>query len=504
MTGGQFGYQSGNKSSPTATQNNDSNENDDTYASSMYYDIQHSLLFITGQTYSTYFDSSSSNNLSPEILGAMGMKNNDDESSHHLDSSDCFLGILKLPQVDGSMVMVGDGDGNAAPWLAKLDEENSNSAGDSGGGGGGGGSKNGPELIYARRFGTSNNSEVCSSILMLPKVNDALISGNGQLKVALLGHVNPTPLSADAEALTGGSQTGPDAFGSAVAPKKEGGLLHSLSTNPPITTEGRAYGFIIDFDVSLTANETFTPSLPQNVQPNNAYGALLGGTVLDSSPLVYPTSMTQNKRDPNQLYVVSMHSDDDSEEVVLNPEYKADAALELIDGQLRERADMTLGGAGHGINGIKLVRGGVPKYGKDFYVKVTQHIVTPYQQLMNVEPTVDEKVKKTMQEGWHFGFKLNDANDVRPSTVKFVKGRDPDEDILLLGGTTRKTNENGEEELDGFITKLIPPSPSPVEDMTTGTTLENAIDDESVHPTKRIDSTTGRDETVTAICLPRK
>ena len=501
----QFGYQSGNK---LTTQNNDNNNNsdeqeqstlseqlnDDTYASSMYYDMQHSLLFITGQTYSTYFDSSSSSNdpVSPEILGAMGMNN--DESSHHLDNSDCFLGILKIPQVDGSMVMVGDGDGNAAPWLAQLDEENSNS--------GGGGSKNeqtnnGPELIYARRFGTSTNSEVCSSILMLPKVNDALISGNGQLKVALLGHVNPTPT------VGGGLQTGPDAFGSAVAPN-DGGLLHSLSTNPPITTEGHAYGFIIDFDLSLTANETFTPSLPQNAQPNNAYGALLGGTVLDSSPLVYPTSMTQNKRDPNQLYVVSMHSDDDSEEVVLNPEYKADAALELIDGQLRERADMTLGGAGHGINGIKLVRGGVPKYGKDFYVKVTQHIITPYEQLMNVEPTIDEKVKQTMREGWHFGFKLNDANDVRPSTVKFVKGRTPDEDILLLGGTTRKTNDNGEEELDGFITKLTPPSPSPVEDMTTGTTVENAIDDESVHPTKRIDSTTGRDETVTAICLPRK
>lgn len=151
----------------------------------------------------------------------------------------------------------------------------------------------------------------------------------------------------------------------------------------------------------------------------------------------------------------------------------------------------------------------MPKFGTDFYVKVQQLSITPYEDLMAVEPTYDEKVKRTMTSGWGFGFKLNEANDVRPSSVVFVKGRTPNEDLLLLGGTTRRSNDddggdgNGEEgELDGFITKIVPPAPSPVADRTTGSTVEDAMEDESIHPTKRIDSTTGRDETVTAICLP--
>lgn len=52
------------------------------------------------------------------------------------------------------------------------------------------------------------------------------------------------------------------------------------------------------------------------------------------------------------------------------------------------------------------------------------------------------------------------------------------------------------------IDRLIPPAPTPVEDLTTGSDLEGAIQNENIHPTQRIDSTTGRDETVTSICLP--
>lgn len=117
---------------------------------------------------------------------------------------------------------------------------------------------------------------------------------------------------------------------------------------------------------------------------------------------------------------------------------------------------------------------------------------------MDIEPTPTEKVKKTMESGWGFGFKLNDARDVRPSCIEFVKGRTPDEDLLLLAGTTRKNGEGGYEELDGFVTKLVPPPPSPVD----GSEANVIVQDESSHPTKRIDSTTGRDETVTSICLP--
>ena len=41
-----------------------------------------------------------------------------------------------------------------------------------------------------------------------------------------------------------------------------------------------------------------------------------------------------------------------------------------------------------------------------------------------------------------------------------------------------------------------------MDDLTTGSDLEGAMQNESIHPTQRIDSTTGRDETVTSICLP--
>jgi hypothetical protein len=119
---------------------------------------------------------------------------------------------------------------------------------------------------------------------------------------------------------------------------------------------------------------------------------------------------------------------------------------------------------------------------------------------MNVEPTSSEKIKATMASGWGFGFKLNDAKDVRPSCIEFIKGKTPDDDLLLLAGTTRKEGKNGYTELDGFVTKLIPPAPSPIPDYTSGNA--DSIETEGKNPTKRIDSTTGRDETVTAICLP--
>lgn len=126
--------------------------------------------------------------------------------------------------------------------------------------------------------------------------------------------------------------------------------------------------------------------------------------------------------------------------------------------------------------------------------------VIQYETLMNVEPTNTEKIKPTMGLGWGFGFKLNDATDVRPSCIEFIKGKTPNEDLLLLGGTTRKAGNDGYTELDGFVTKLIPPAPSPTPDYNDGD--KPAIETEGKNPTKRIDSTTGRDETVTSICLP--
>jgi len=469
------------------------------------------------------------------------------EEEYHLSSGDCFLGILKLPPSNAANGAASSNQ-DAAWWKNSHLQNNQ---------------PNSPKLIYAKRFGTPQNSEACSSLLSLPHdvVNDALLQSSSQLKLVLLGHVNPVPLSegeleqlskeqivsnvgqrrldqdqlmeseevqvhaSHLEEPTARQDNQQQQYQRSLQqqpPKiNQGGFFTSISHNNsggggPLAHNGRAYGFLIDFDVSLTPNQEFqTSSIPaNNLDMNNAYGALLGGYVLESSPLVYPIDLTQNVRDPNQLYVVSMHSDDEKE--VYNPGYTT-SAEEEVNVELYARPDVTLGGAGGatsssgGGGGGGLNVGGVPKYGSDFYVKVEQVTITPYEQLLNVKPTSTEHVKETMKSGWGFGFKLNDATDVRPSCVEFVKGRTPDEDLLLMGGTTRKLLANGSAgvEYDGFITKVIPPSPAPVMDMTTGTTVEeaasgnnNSIHNEGTHPTKRIDSTTGRDETVTAICLP--
>eukprot|EP00804_Cyclotella_cryptica_P008265 CCRYP_020398-RB/>CCRYP_020398-RB protein AED:0.03 eAED:0.03 QI:794/1/1/1/0/0.5/2/130/858 len=376
---------------------------------------------------------------------------------------------------------------------------------------------------------------------MLSQVNDNLVDeSKNKLKLALLGHVNPTPLShadLNSRLLTQDTLTiqeseegiGYEVFGTnntdaiesrQLYDKNKGGFFSSLSKSEPITETGRAYGFVVDIDIELKLNDG---------GDTTANTALLGGYVLESSPLVYPVAMTQSRRDPDQIYVVSMHADQGSEGV-LNPEYTATIQMES-DASLRMRPDVTLGGAGG--NGADMV-GGVPKYGDAFYVsefraiigwlffrndgrhfhalsffstyllEVQQLSITPYQKLMGVEPTETEKIKTTMMSGWGFGFKLNDAKDVRPSCVEFVKGKTPDDDLILLAGTTRKEGAKGYSDLDGFVTKLIPPPPSPVPDYTTGTTVDSAssMQTEAKNPTKRIDSTTGRDETVTAICLP--
>lgn len=453
-----FGFQSGKFQEVQEDQNEPTN--DDSFAGSMLYDPQHNLVFITGSTYGTFFDSATS--LSSEIKVEMGMRGDNNIENPHLDNSDCFLGILKL--------LPSSSTNSEATTTASA-----------------------PELIYARRFGTPQNVETCSSIVMLPPLQSTEMP---HLKLGLLGHVIPTPLtSAEIQAL--GDEYAAIEEGDS-QPANRGGFLHSLSKTAPITELGHAYGFIADFDVTLTLNESFTKS---DTNFAYAYGALLGGYVLESSPLVYPTTMTHNKRDPNQVYIVSMHHDDEDD--MFNPDYTSYDGMEHIDEILRARVDTTMGGAGLGMMGTKLVRGGVPMYGSNFYAKVQQLTLTPVEELTGVESTTDEHVKRTLESGWKFGFNLNDADDIRPSSIVFVQGRTPDDDVLLLGGTTRKDGSDGKgEEWDGFITKIIPPAPSPVADLTSGSSISDAMQDESIHPTKRIDSTTNRDETVTAICLP--
>lgn len=204
---------------------------------------------------------------------------------------------------------------------------------------------------------------------MLSQIEDGLVDQSpNKLKVALLGHVNPTPLSAadlsgralqslqefeqDYDLLTSNGTDTRQLYD-----KNKGGFFSSLSKSDPITVQGRAYGFVADIDIELKLNDG---------QYDSANTALLGGSVLESSPLVYPVAMTQSRRDPDQVYVVSMHADAEvgGSEGVLNPEYSATIQMES-DATLRMRPDLTLGGAGG--NGADLV-GGVPKYGDGFYV----------------------------------------------------------------------------------------------------------------------------------------
>ena len=270
---------------------------DDSYAASMFHDAEHGLVYFTGVTYGTFFDSAT--DLSVEVRGAMGMsaaEGGRDARRPHLSTGDCFLGILKLPQqTEGPDSRI--------------------------------------ELIYARRFGTPHNAEACSAVLLMAGVRDGLLQTTAQLKLVLLGHVNPSPLSsAEMNALgpppAAAAEEGPTFNGIAVAvgphdgggrrlgrrsddrapqqprsPRDEGGralqlgeegnrggFLHSVSSSVlPVAEAGRAYGFVADFDLSLTRDERYSATPPPSsagagAAIRNAYGALLGGAVLDDAP----------------------------------------------------------------------------------------------------------------------------------------------------------------------------------------------------------------------------
>ena len=101
-----------------------------------------------------------------------------------------------------------------------------------------------------------------------------------------------------------------------------------------------------------------------------------------------------------------------------------------------------------------------------------------------------------------FGFKLNEANDVRPSSVVFVKGRTPNEDLLLLGGTTRRGNDDhgggddgGRANWTGSLPKLCPPRPPPWQIGPPGPASRTRW-------RTRASTPPNASITVTAICLP--
>ena len=82
--------------------------------------------------------------------------------------------------------------------------------------------------------------------------------------------------------------------------------------------------------------------------------------------------------------------------------------------------------------------------------------------------------------------------------MEFIKRHTPNEDTLLLAGTTQKDIWNRSEELDGFVIKLVPPALSHVTYVTTASNIEdNVKQSKSTHPMKPINFTMERDETRT-------
>ena len=78
-------------------------------------------------------------------------------------------------------------------------------------------------------------------------------------------------------------------------------------------------------------------------------------------------------------------------------------------------------------------------------------------------------------------------------SVVFVEGWAPNQDMLLLDGSMcGRDDAKGQWELDGFVTKLLPPATAPVANRTTRSMVAR---------TRRIKLTTSWDKTVTALCL---
>jgi len=102
-------------------------KNDDSFASSLHYDSQNNLLFITGGTYSRFWNGIGSESTDGDI------------NTSQLAKSDCFLTILKVPPHDTK-------------------EKNS------------GGVEREMKTVYAKRFGNEDTPEACAAVMFMPSV----------------------------------------------------------------------------------------------------------------------------------------------------------------------------------------------------------------------------------------------------------------------------------------------------------------------------------------------
>jgi len=123
--------------------------NDDSFASSLHYDSRNGLLFITGGTYSRFWNQ-------------FGSESTDGDTTQ-LVKSDCFLTILKVPPLDVKKKNTGS-----------VDKE--------------------MKIVYAKRFGTENTPEACSAVMYMPSIGNtarAVALGNTEEGGLLTSLRNP-------------------------------------------------------------------------------------------------------------------------------------------------------------------------------------------------------------------------------------------------------------------------------------------------------------------------
>jgi len=133
-----YGFQSGGiPNSQAAVVNHVNPTKDDSFASGLYYDSRNSLVYVTGGTYSRFWDG----------IGSSSGSNGKETS--HVANSDCFLTILKVPEDDRKKD------------TGSVDKE--------------------MKMVYARRFGTEGSPEACSAVMYIPSVSNtarAITLGN--------------------------------------------------------------------------------------------------------------------------------------------------------------------------------------------------------------------------------------------------------------------------------------------------------------------------------------
>jgi hypothetical protein len=129
----RFGFQSGGFAAYQTTDIDDLTPTDDnSYASSIYYDRESKLAYVTGSTYSRFWDS-------------LQQGNPQDNQNTHIGKSDCFLAVLKIP-------------------YSSNDDAELNM-----------------ELLHTNRYGKTDIDEACSSLSVVP-------DGKDKARVVAMGH----------------------------------------------------------------------------------------------------------------------------------------------------------------------------------------------------------------------------------------------------------------------------------------------------------------------------